>query len=673
MPTGCTSTKTIVKLPKFSFSSLVYLLVWFAVLPTVIVARADYPLVSHRYAADPAAVEFNGRLYLYCSNDDENGTNGYLMSSITCFSTDDLKNWTDHGVVFRASTTSWASLAWAPSALSNQSKVYLYFANGAGSIGVATSSVPSGPFTDARGSSLINGSTPGASTSTQWLFDPCAFMDSDGQSYLYFGGQYPTNARVILLNPNLVSVSRSATPMFATNFFEASYLHKRGGIYYYTYCNRFEFGAAIYCETNSNPTSGFVPQGTVLANPPQNVNNNNHHSIVSYLGNWYIAYHNRAAALQRGLSNADAVYKRSLCLDALNYNVNGSIQQVTPTTNGLTQLRYLNPYNRTEAETMAAQSGVYTEPCSEGGLNVTNVFNGNWTTVRGVDFTSAGATNFIARIASAGSGGNIELHLDSLSGTLIGNCPVSSTGGWQSWASMSCAVSNATAKGVHDLYLKFTGSGATNLFNFNWWQFQSATNSAPVIALVKFEAESGALGSDFAISNSTVPAYITITTDGAGNNPGSAARVASYTVTFPAAGAYDLYARVRVGSGTFNDDSLFYGNGFGVKNPALNSDWIFVNGLGAAGFTNPTNVVTGGGCRRFWRLEMDQSFTVCTRPDLHGHEWRPDPDVSDRRAGKRPRLGRLCVRLEWRELYRRGLGRRGGRHVGGRRCHAQLE
>jgi arabinoxylan arabinofuranohydrolase len=176
------------------------------------IARADYPIVSHSYAADPAAVEFNGRLYIYCSNDNENGTNGYLMSSITCFSTDDLKNWTDHGVVFRANTTTWANLTWAPSAISNNNQIYLYFANGAANIGVATSSVPTGPFVDARGSALITGSTPGASTPTQWLFDPGAFIDDNGQAYLYFGGQYPTNSRVIRLNSNLVSVSGAAQP-----------------------------------------------------------------------------------------------------------------------------------------------------------------------------------------------------------------------------------------------------------------------------------------------------------------------------------------------------------------------------------------------------------------------------------------------------------------------------
>ncbi|TAL04377.1 MAG: hypothetical protein EPO07_05195, partial [Verrucomicrobia bacterium] len=113
--------------------------------------------------------------------------------------------------------------------------------------------------------------------------------------------------------------------------------------------------------------------------------------------------------------------------------------------------------------------------------------------------------------------------------------------------------------------------------------------------LAKFEAESGTLGTDWAVSNSTSPAYITITTGGAGSTPSSAARVATYSVSFPTPGTYELYARVRVGPGTFDDDSMFYGNGFGVKDPTLASGWIFVNGLADKGFTAATNVVTGGG------------------------------------------------------------------------------
>jgi hypothetical protein len=116
-------------------------------------------------------------------------------------------------------------------------------------------------------------------------------------------------------------------------------------------------------------------------------------------------------------------------------------------------------------------------------------------------------------------------------------------------------------------------------------------------ASVTFEAESGALGSDWAVSNSSSPAYIANTTDGTGSNPGSAARVATYTVTFPSAGTYQLYARVWVENGTniFANDSLFYASSFGTKSPTLNSDWLLVNGLGGAGFSNGTDVVTGGG------------------------------------------------------------------------------
>src|ERR1019366_3590967 len=76
---------------------------------------------------------------------------------------------------------------------------------------------------------------------------------------------------------------------------------------------------------------------------------------------------------------------------------------------------------------------------------------------------------------------------------------------------------------------------------------------------------------------------------------GNTNRVATYTVTFPAAGTYQLYARVLVGPDGYNDDSMFYGNGFGMQNATNNSDWILVNGLGGAGFNNSMDVVTGGG------------------------------------------------------------------------------
>ena len=113
---------------------------------------------------------------------------------------------------------------------------------------------------------------------------------------------------------------------------------------------------------------------------------------------------------------------------------------------------------------------------------------------------------------------------------------------------------------------------------------------------VTFEAESGTLGTDFTNGNDGIVQFISISTDTVNSgNPGNANRVATYTVTFPAAGTYQFYARVLVGPGGFNDDSMFYGNGFGTENPASNSNWILVNGLGGAGFSSSADVVTGGG------------------------------------------------------------------------------
>ena len=114
-------------------------------------------------------------------------------------------------------------------------------------------------------------------------------------------------------------------------------------------------------------------------------------------------------------------------------------------------------------------------------------------------------------------------------------------------------------------------------------------------AVIKFEAETGVLGSDYAVTNDGSATYIAIRSNSTGESPGSTARVATFTVTFPAAGTYDLYARVRVGSGGADDDSFFYGNGFGTKSPSTAADWIRMNSLNVGGYTNPGDAVSGTG------------------------------------------------------------------------------
>lgn len=126
-------------------------------------------------------------------------------------------------------------------------------------------------------------------------------------------------------------------------------------------------------------------------------------------------------------------------------------------------------FSQIEAEAFNDQSGIQTETCNESGMNIGYVENGDYAVYKNIDFGN-GATNFQARVASAENGGNIEIRLDSINGKLIGTCPVTGTGDWQTWATVSTNVSGVS--GSHDLYLKFTG-GSGYLFNMNWIKFSN--------------------------------------------------------------------------------------------------------------------------------------------------------------------------------------------------------
>ncbi len=130
-------------------------------------------------------------------------------------------------------------------------------------------------------------------------------------------------------------------------------------------------------------------------------------------------------------------------------------------------------FTQIEAESYDSQSGIQTETCNEGGQNIGYIENGDYAIYNNIDFDN-GAESFQARAASATSGGNIEIRLDSLTGTLIGTCPVAGTGNWQTWAAATCKVRGVSGK--HDLYLKFTG-GSGYLFNLNWFKFGTGSNS----------------------------------------------------------------------------------------------------------------------------------------------------------------------------------------------------
>src|SRR5215471_15247223 len=125
---------------------------------------------------------------------------------------------------------------------------------------------------------------------------------------------------------------------------------------------------------------------------------------------------------------------------------------------------------------------------------------------------------------------------------------------------------------------------------FGWLGAASLAFSASV----KIDASAGSLGANVVVTNIAGVQGITCTNNNTANNPALAARVTTYSVPFSKAGTYDLYAKVYVGPGGANDDSMLYGNGFGTKT-LVDADWILANNLGGVGYSTPTSVVGGAG------------------------------------------------------------------------------
>lgn len=170
---------------------------------------------------------------------------------------------------------------------------------------------------------------------------------------------------------------------------------------------------------------------------------------------------NRVDFLIQGTTSLEGDYQKLIWDLGIIRNYTGSTPAPTPSPR--------SAFTQIEAESYSTQSGIQTESSSEGGQAVAFIDNGDYAVYNNIDFGS-GAASFQARVASAANGGNIEVRLDSINGTLIGTCAVAGTGGWQTWTTKTCNISGAS--GIHNVYLKFTG-GSGYLFNINWFKFSS--------------------------------------------------------------------------------------------------------------------------------------------------------------------------------------------------------
>ncbi|MFG6432901.1 glycoside hydrolase family 43 protein [Roseateles sp. LYH14W] len=459
----------------------VLLLSVLALLPATTLALN--PIIQTMYTADPAPIVHNGTLYVFSGHDEDVGEKGnFNMKNWVVSTTTDMVNWTQHGAIASLRDLPWAAKeisgwhgfdngAWALQVIERDGKWYLYAPVQGRGIGVLVADNPLGPYTSPLKKPLI--------AAEHDSIDPTVYIDDKGQAYLAWGNP---NLWSVKLNKDMISYDTSvgenglirhpmtikalgeripADAKRGTSYEEGPWLYKRNERYYLFFAAG-PLPEPLGYSTGPTPQGPWTYGGPVMA--PQSAFTN-HPGVVDYKGKTYLFYHNAA------LPGGDG-FKRSVCVDELKFNPDGTVPMVQPTKEGPAPVGTLNPYKRVEAETIAWSSGVKIEPSSAGGQNLRDIHDKAYIQVRNVDFGATGARAFMASLSSAAkakeaSGAKIEIRLGKLDGQLIGTLPVSGTGG--EWQQQLAQISGAS--GVHDLFFLFRGAAGEELFKFDYWQF----------------------------------------------------------------------------------------------------------------------------------------------------------------------------------------------------------
>ena len=452
---------------------------------------AQNPFVQTWFTSDPAPLVVGDRMYVYTGHDEDNA-DFFWMQEWRVYSTEDMVNWQDHGSPLALESFSWADdRAWASQAIERNGKYYWYIcahsklSNGM-AIGVAVGDTPTGPFRDAIGKPLFdNGS---------WdHIDPTVMIDDDGQAWLMWG-----NPRVyyLKLNPDMISYSgelgqlsmteeafgspsmdkREKGKQYKDSYVEGPWLTKRNGKYQLLYAAG-GVPEHISYSTAPSPTGPWTYAGQIMPHCDTK-SFTNHCGVADFKEHSYFFYH--TGKLPNG-----GGFGRSVAVEEFKYNADGSFPTIMPTDEGVKPIAEFNPFRKVEAETMAFSKGIKTEQNDQVGVYVTDIHNGDYIKLQNVSFGNKIPRTFKARVASGLRGGQIEIHLDSIGGRLLGTLNVPGTGGWEQWQTLNLdldfstitdlnspkrTIDGVTLPKTADLYLVFKGRKGPKLFNFDWWE-----------------------------------------------------------------------------------------------------------------------------------------------------------------------------------------------------------
>jgi arabinoxylan arabinofuranohydrolase len=464
------------------------------------------PCMTWRFGADPWALVYEGRVYLYmtadCPEFDADGkviTNNYSkINTLNVISSADLVNWTDHGFIKAAGSegaATWGGNSWAPAAaykvIDGKDKFFLYFANSGNGIAVLEADSPTGPFRDPIGKALISRSTPNCDSVT-WLFDPAVLTDNDGNSYLYVGGGVPSpdkasdpgTARMVKLGADMISLDGDPMPIEGVKFlFEDSGINRIGNKYYYSYCSNFsmtdddvkelgfENGEIITMESDK-PLGPFKFRKGVLKNPGAFFaqGGNNHHCMFEFDGKFYVAYHARILEEAMGI---DGGY-RSTNIDFMGIDTDGGPAVAKGTREGVAQVGYIEPYSKVSAVTMGNAAGIETvsfankdgaaPEITSGDMVLTGIHSGSWTGVIGAAFENRAPKEIVYEACGTGKG-SISVRTGSPEGEEIAVIDIDVTG--NDVKEFTAPVTKEIT-GMNDIYFVFDGEG----FKAVSWMFR---------------------------------------------------------------------------------------------------------------------------------------------------------------------------------------------------------
>lgn len=404
------------------------------------------PISPNVFCADPTGVEYEGRLYIYGTNDHQQyeavgdeGKNSYeKIKSLVCFSTQDMVNWEYHGVINTAEIAPWIMNSWAPSIISRVEEdglthFYLYFSNSGCGVGVITATHPLGPWSDPLGKPLVYQNMPGLENCPA-PFDPGACIDENGVGWLTFGGGVAASGgqvhtkvpKIVRLGKDLLSFDSALVSIDAPYFFEASELNCVDGTYIYSYStdwqSRDKWEDVRHPDGTPVPPPGICSMGVMTSRTPLEPDSwtfrggfflnagdsgmewaNNHTHFLTFKGTQYILHH--TTHIQERMNTRGGF--RCMCVDYLPCTAE-RFPVTKGTREGVRQIRHMDTHVRRSGAELFTCANVWYEPAGHGKMAVRSLCEGAWTYIHGARFEPA----VNALMLRAKGHGRIELRLD---------------------------------------------------------------------------------------------------------------------------------------------------------------------------------------------------------------------------------------------------------------------